>query len=257
MNRRGRANARTLVKPGIFATKAFGQTANGCSERPERQSPTKSGRKTMSDVNTVLSMIKEHDCKFVDLRFTDPRGKMQHVTQAIETIDEESLVEGFMFDGSSIAGWKAINESDMSLKLDLSTARVDPFFAQPTLMILCDVVDPITGQPYERDPRSTAKAALNHLNSLGIGDTAFFGPEAEFFVFEDVKIKTGSNIGYYEVDHPEGPYNSARAYEEGNMGHRPGVKGGYFPVPPVDSDCLLYTSPSPRDRTRSRMPSSA
>jgi glutamine synthetase len=161
---------------------------------------------------------------------------MQHVTQAIETIDEESLTEGFMFDGSSIAGWKAINESDMGLKPDLSTARVDPFFAQPTLMLFCDILDPITGQPYERDPRSTAKAAINYLNSLGIGDTAFFGPEAEFFVFEDVKIKTGSNVGYYELDHPELPANSARAYEEGNMGHRPGVKGGYFPVPPVDSE---------------------
>ena len=190
----------------------------------------------MSDVNTVLNMVKEHDCKFVDLRFTDPRGKMQHVTQAIETIDEESLIEGFMFDGSSIAGWKAINESDMNLKPDLSTARMDPFFAQPTLILICDIIDPITGQRYERDPRSTGKAALNYLESLGLGDTAFFGPEAEFFVFEDVKFKTGMNIGYYEVDHPEGPYNSARSYEEGNMGHRPGVKGGYFPVPPVDSE---------------------
>jgi glutamine synthetase len=103
-------------------------------------------------------------------------------------------------------------------------------------MLFCDILDPITGQPYERDPRSTAKAAINYLNSLGIGDTAFFGPEAEFFVFEDVKIKTGSNVGYYELDHPELPANSARAYEEGNMGHRPGVKGGYFPVPPVDSE---------------------
>jgi glutamine synthetase len=140
-----------------------------------------------------------------------------------------------MFDGSSIAGWKAINESDMGLKPDLVTAVMDPFFAQPTLAIYCDIVEPSTGQPYERDPRSTAKAALAYMESLGIGDTAFFGPEAEFFVFDDVKINVGMNVGYYEVDNEEGPYNSSRDYEEGNLGHRPGVKGGYFPVPPVDS----------------------
>ena len=187
------------------------------------------------DVQSVMEMIEENDVRFVDLRFTDPRGKMQHVTQAVRTIDEDSLVEGFMFDGSSIAGWKAINESDMGLKLDLSTAVMDPFFAQPTMAIFCDIVEPSTGQPYDRDPRSTAKAAVTHMDSLGIGDTAFFGPEAEFFLFDDVKIDVQMNKGYYEVDNEEGPYNSARAYEEGNLGHRPGVKGGYFPVPPVDS----------------------
>jgi glutamine synthetase len=187
------------------------------------------------DVQSVMEMIEENDVRFVDLRFTDPRGKMQHVTQAVRTIDEDSLVEGFMFDGSSIAGWKAINESDMGLKLDLSTAVMDPFFAQPTMAIFCDIVEPSTGQPYDRDPRSTAKAAVTHMDSLGIGDTAYFGPEAEFFLFDDVKIDVQMNKGYYEVDNEEGPYNSARAYEEGNLGHRPGVKGGYFPVPPVDS----------------------
>ncbi len=187
------------------------------------------------DVKRVMEMIEENDVKYVDLRFTDPRGKMQHVTQHVRTIDEDSLVEGFMFDGSSIAGWKAINESDMGLKLDLSTAVMDPFFAQPTLAIICDIVEPSTGQPYERDPRSTAKAALKYMQSLGIGDTAFFGPEAEFFVFDDVKYDVKGNKGYYELDSEEGPYNTARAYEEGNLGHRPGVKGGYFPVPPVDS----------------------
>jgi len=187
------------------------------------------------DVQSVMEMIEENDVRFVDLRFTDPRGKMQHVTQAVRTIDEDSLVEGFMFDGSSIAGWKAINESDMGLKLDLSTAVMDPFFAQPTMAIFCDIIEPSTGQPYDRDPRSTAKAAVTHMDSLGIGDTAFFGPEAEFFLFDDVKIDVQMNKGYYEVDNEEGPYNSARAYEEGNLGHRPGVKGGYFPVPPVDS----------------------
>jgi glutamine synthetase len=187
------------------------------------------------DVKNVIEMIEENDVKYVDLRFTDPRGKVHHVSQHVRTIDEDSLVEGFMFDGSSIAGWKAINESDMGLKPDLATAVMDPFFAQPTLAITCDIVEPSTGQPYERDPRSTAKGALKYMQSLGIGDTAYFGPEAEFFVFDDVKIDVKGNKAYYEVDSEEGPYNSARAYDEGNLGHRPGVKGGYFPLPPVDS----------------------
>ena len=190
----------------------------------------------MSDVNTILEMIKENDIRFIDLRFTDPRGKWQHLTQAIVTVDEESLQEGFMFDGSSIAGWKAINESDMLLMPDLSTATIDPFFAQATLVLVCDVLEPTTGEPYNRDPRSTAKAAINYMASQGIGDTAFFGPEAEFFVFDDVKYDVQGNRGYYEVDSSEGPYNTSRDYEEGNPGHRPGVKGGYFPVPPVDSE---------------------
>jgi len=190
----------------------------------------------MPDTKTIMEMIKENDIRFVDLRFTDPRGKWQHLTQAIVTVDEESLNEGFMFDGSSIAGWKAINESDMCLMPDLSTATVDPFFAQATLVLVCDVLEPTTGKPYNRDPRSTAKAAIDYMASQGIGDTAFFGPEAEFFVFDDVKFDVQMNRGYYEVDSSEGPYNTARDYEEGNPGHRPGIKGGYFPVPPVDSE---------------------
>ena len=189
----------------------------------------------MSDAKTIMEMIKENDISYVDLRFTDPRGKMQHVTQYIDTIDEESLAEGFMFDGSSIAGWKAINESDMKLMPDLSRAYIDPFFSQTTLAVFCDVLDPITGEPYERDPRGTAKAALAHMQAAGIADTAYFGPEAEFFIFEDVKVDVSMNRSMFQVDSAEGPYNSAREYEEGNMGHRPGVKGGYFPVPPVDS----------------------
>ena len=189
----------------------------------------------MSDAKTIMEMIKENDISYVDLRFTDPRGKMQHVTQHIDTIDKESLAEGFMFDGSSIAGWKAINESDMKLMPDLSRAYVDPFFSQTTLAVFCDVLDPITGEPYERDPRGTAKAALAHMQAAGIADTAYFGPEAEFFIFEDVKVDVSMNRSMFQVDSVEGPYNSARDYEEGNMGHRPGVKGGYFPVPPVDS----------------------
>jgi glutamine synthetase len=188
----------------------------------------------MTNAKTIIDFMKENDVNYVDLRFTDPRGKMQHVTQHIDTIDEDALAEGFMFDGSSIAGWKAINESDMTLMPDLSRFYIDPFFAQPTLALFCDVLDPATMQPYERDPRSTAKAALAHMASVGIADTAFFGPEAEFFIFDDVKIDVGMNVGMYKVDSVEGPYNSGRDYEEGNMGHRPGVKGGYFPVPPVD-----------------------
>jgi glutamine synthetase len=190
----------------------------------------------MSDASSIMEMITENDIRFVDLRFTDPRGKMQHLTQAISTVDEDSLIEGFMFDGSSIAGWKAINESDMCLMPDLSRATVDPFFAQSTLILFCDVLEPSTGQPYNRDPRSTAKAAVNYMESLGIGDTVFFGPEAEFFVFDDVKIDVTGNRSYAEVDSTEGPYNGARDYEEGNMGHRPPHKGGYFPVPPIDSE---------------------
>jgi glutamine synthetase len=151
-------------------------------------------------------------------------------------VDEESLKEGFMFDGSSIAGWKAINESDMCLMPDLTTATIDPFFAQATLVLVCDVLEPTTGKPYNRDPRSTAKAAVDYMANQGIGDTAFFGPEAEFFVFDDVKFDVQMNRSYYEVDSSEGPYNTARDYEEGNPGHRPGIKGGYFPVPPVDSE---------------------
>jgi glutamine synthetase len=189
----------------------------------------------MSDANAIMEMIKENDVSYVDLRFTDPRGKMQHVTQHIDTIDPETLAEGFMFDGSSIAGWKAINESDMKLMPDLSRAYIDPFFAQPTVALCCDVLDPMTDEAYERDPRGTAKAALAHMNAAGFADTAFFGPEAEFFIFEDVKIDVSMNRAMYQVDSVEGPYNSARSYEEGNTGHRPGVKGGYFPVPPVDS----------------------
>ncbi len=190
----------------------------------------------MSDTNAIMEMVKENDIRFVDLRFTDPRGKWQHLTQAIVTVDEDSLKEGFMFDGSSIAGWKAINESDMCLMPDLTTATIDPFFAQATLVLVCDVLEPTTGKPYNRDPRSTAKAAVDYMANQGIGDTAFFGPEAEFFVFDDVKFDVQMNRGYYEVDSSEGPYNTARDYEEGNPGHRPGIKGGYFPVPPVDSE---------------------
>ncbi len=183
----------------------------------------------------VLDMIKENDVQYVDFRFTDPRGKWQHISQHVNTVDEDLLTEGIMFDGSSIEGWKAINESDMSLIPDLKTAVMDPFAAQPMLILFCDVIEPSTGQPYSRDPRSTARRAEAYVKSGGFGDTAYFGPEAEFFVFDDVRFEATMNRCAYEIDSDEGPYTSAKAYEDGNWGHRPRVKGGYFPVPPVDS----------------------
>jgi len=189
----------------------------------------------MSDPNKIMQMIKENDVKYVDLRFTDPRGKWQHLGMCADVMDEEALTEGVMFDGSSIAGWKAINESDMTLMPDLATAVMDPFAAQPMLILFCDIADPTTGQPYERDPRSTAKKAEAYLKASGIGDTAYFGPEAEFFVFDDVRFKVEMNHCFFEFSSEEGPYMSGERFEEGNIGHRPALKGGYFPVPPVDS----------------------
>lgn len=183
----------------------------------------------------VLKKLKSGEVKYVDLRFTDPKGKWQHVTFDQSIVDEEFFENGTMFDGSSIAGWKAINESDMVLMPDPATAVIDPFFAQPTLAIFCDVLEPSTGQPYSRDPRTTAKAAETYLASTGFGDTAFFGPEAEFFVFDDVRWSTDQNSIGVALDSIEGPYNSSADFEGGNLGHRPGPKGGYFPVPPVDS----------------------
>ena len=189
----------------------------------------------MSDVQTVLQMINDNDVKYVDFRFTDPRGKWQHTAQHVSTVDEDMLNEGIMFDGSSIAGWKDINESDMNLMPDLDTAVMDPFAAQPTLSLTCDVLEPSTGQPYERCPRGTARKAEAYLASTGVGDTAVFGPEAEFFVFDDVRFKADMHDAFYHLDSEELPGNSGKEYEDGNLGHRPRVKGGYFPVPPVDS----------------------
>jgi glutamine synthetase len=188
----------------------------------------------MSEVKKVLELIKEQEVKYVDFRFTDPRGKWQHLAHHVRTVDEDLLTDGIMFDGSSIAGWKAINESDMTLVPDLSTAVIDPFAAQTSLIIFCDIAEPGTGQSYARDPRSTAKKAEAYLATTGIGDKAFFGPEAEFFVFDDVRYKQTMNAGGYEIDSEEGPYNSFRTYPDGNTGHRPPIKGGYFPVAPVD-----------------------
>jgi glutamine synthetase len=189
----------------------------------------------MSDAKTVLEKMKEQEVAFVDFRFTDPRGKGQHTAQTTEAVDEDMLEDGIMFDGSSIAGWKAINESDMNLKPDLATAVMDPFAAQPTLILFCDVMEPLTGQPYSRDPRSTAGKAEAFLKSSGIGDTAYFGPEPEFFVFDDARWNVSQNNTFYAIDSEEGPYNTGTSMEGGNVGHRPAAKGGYFPVPPVDS----------------------
>src|SRR6195952_4800909 len=194
---------------------------------------------TEGSVEHVMDMIKENGVEFVDLRFTDPRGKWQHTAQHISTIDEDAFRDGIMFDGSSIAGWKAINESDMILQMDPDTAVMDPFAAKPSLIIFCDIVEPSTGQGYTRDPRSTAKRVEAYVKSTGIGDTIITGAEAEFFIFDSVRFGTGGNYGTYHIDSIEGPESRMKDYPEGNMGHRPLVKGGYFPVPPVDSESDL------------------
>ncbi len=192
-------------------------------------------KKPSSTHTAFFKLIKQHDIQYVSFRFTDIRGKLQHTAQHVSTVDEGLLNDGVMFDGSSIAGWKAINESDMILIPDVATAALDPFAAQPTLNVFCDVYEPSTGKPYTRDPRSIARAAEKYLSSLGIADKAFFGPEAEFFIFDDVRINVDMNHVGYKIDSSEGPYNAGREYAHGNMGHRPGVKGGYFPVAPIDS----------------------
>jgi len=189
----------------------------------------------MADTKKVFDMIQEHSVQYVDFRFTDPRGKWQHTAQAVSTVEEDTFVDGIMFDGSSIAGWKDINESDMCLLPDPDTAVMDPFSAQTSLILFCDVLEPTTGQGYSRDPRSAVKRAEAYLKQTGIGDTATFGPELEFFVFEDVRYDVSMNSTFYSIDEEEGPYNSGRQYDGGNSGHRPGIKGGYFPVQPVDS----------------------
>ncbi|MEX2617728.1 MAG: type I glutamate--ammonia ligase [Alphaproteobacteria bacterium] len=189
----------------------------------------------MSDIKNALKMIEENDVAFVDLRFTDPRGKWQHLGMCAHEMTEEAFTDGVMFDGSSIAGWRAINESDMTLIPDASTAVMDPFAAQPMLIVYCDIFEPLSGQPYDRDPRSTARRGEAYLKSTGIGDTIYFGPEAEFFIFDDVRYSTQQHSMSYAIDSEEGPYNTGKVYDEGNTGHRPRAKGGYFPVPPVDS----------------------
>lgn len=183
----------------------------------------------------VLNMIKENDVEYVDLRFSDTIGKEQHVTVPAHTIDEDFFEEGKMFDGSSIAGWKGINESDMILMPDTATALLDPFMQHNTLAITCDVLEPSSGEAYSRCPRSLAKRAEAYLQSTGLGDTAYFGPENEFFVFDGVRYENEMGGAFYQIDSEEAAWASGEDYEDGNLAHRPGVKGGYFPVPPVDS----------------------
>ncbi|MFA5989951.1 MAG: type I glutamate--ammonia ligase [Sphingomonas sp.] len=188
-----------------------------------------------NDAGKILSMIKDEEIEWVDLRFTDPKGKWQHLTMVSSVVGEDELTDGFMFDGSSIEGWKAINESDMILKPDLDAVYIDPFSATPMLILFCDIVEPSTGELYARDPRSTAKRAEAYLQNTGIGDTIYVGPEAEFFMFDDVQFETSYATSYYKIDDIELPTNTGRPYEGGNLGHRPRAKGGYFPVAPVDS----------------------
>ncbi|MBE9608982.1 glutamate--ammonia ligase [Chitinilyticum litopenaei] len=186
-------------------------------------------------VADVLKLIQENDIKFVDLRFTDTMGKEQHVTVPSHVVDEEWFAHGHAFDGSSIAGWKGIQASDMLLMPDADTANIDPFFDEPTVIITCDVIEPDTGKGYDRDPRSIAKRAEAYLKASGIGDTAYFGPEPEFFIFDNVRWGVDMSGCFLKIGSEEGAWATSEEFEGGNLGHRPRVKGGYFPVPPVDS----------------------
>ncbi len=187
-----------------------------------------------SNVDEVLKFIKDQDVKFVDVRFCDLPGVMQHFNVPASTVDADFFTVGQMFDGSSIRGFQAINESDMKLVPDIETAYVDPFRAQKTLNVNMSIVDPYTDEPYSRDPRQVARKAEAYLASTGIADTAFFAPEAEFYIFDDVRFKTAANEGYYHIDSIEGAWNTGRVEEGGNRGYKTRYKGGYFPVPPVD-----------------------
>ncbi|HSP86101.1 MAG TPA: type I glutamate--ammonia ligase [Psychrobacter sp.] len=185
--------------------------------------------------NKLLDLIKSSNAKWVDFRFTDTRGKEHHMSFPAHSVDEESMEDGKMFDGSSIAGWKGIEASDMILRPDPETAFIDPFFDAVTVVVTCDIIEPSTLQGYDRDPRSIARRAEEYLKSTGIGDTAYFGPEPEFFVFDEVKWSVGMSGVSHEIVAEEAAWSTNKDYEWGNMGHRPRVKGGYVPVPPVDS----------------------
>lgn len=185
--------------------------------------------------NEFLKFLKDEDVQYIDMNFTDIRGKWQHTTEHVGAFDAAKIEKGIYFDGSSIAGWKDINESDMNLRPDITKVCMDPFAAQKTVKVFCDVYEPSTEEPYDCDPRYVAAQAEKFLAKTGIGDTSYFGPEAEFFVFEDVHVHNDQNRVGYHIDSVEGPYNSGRAYQDGNMGHRPPPKGGYFPESPVDT----------------------
>src|SRR5690606_11587055 len=193
------------------------------------------GGRTQTTVKDVLDLMKAEEVEYVDVRFTDPKGKLQHVTLVADLVDEDFFEEGFMFDGSSIAGWKSIDQSDMKLMPDASSAYIDPFYAEKTLCLHCNVVEPDTGEPYARDPRGTAVKAEAYLKSSGIGDTAFFGPEAEFFLFDDVRYSVTPQKVAFELDSVDAAWNTDTVYEDGNLAHRAAHKGGYFPVNPVDA----------------------
>ena len=198
---------------------------------------TYDGKITMSDNNEgkkTLNLIQSEEARWVDMRFTDTRGKEHHVTLPVEEINPKFFEEGKMFDGSSIAGWKGINESDMILMPDDNSAVVDPFFEDPTINLRCHIIDPATERGYNRDPRSIAMRAENFLRTQKLGDAALFGPEPEFFVFDDVRFDNSMSGAFYQIGSSEAAWSSGKKYQEGNLGHRPMVKGGYFPVPPVD-----------------------
>ena len=182
----------------------------------------------------MLKTISDENVEYVDIRFTDPRGKLQHVTVMSDQVDGDFIDEGFMFDGSSIAGWKSIEASDMKLMIDTDSAYIDPFYAEKTLCVHCSVVEPDTGEAYERDPRGTAEKAEAYLKSSGVGDVAYMGPEAEFFLFDNVRFSNEMNKVSFEVDALDASWNTDTDYEMGNTGHRPAIKGGYFPVNPID-----------------------
>ena len=188
--------------------------------------------KTVAD---VMKLVKEKECTFVDFRFVDTKGKEQHTTVPISAFDEDKFESGHAFDGSSIAGWKGIEASDMLLMPDPTACYIDPFYEEPTLVITCDVIEPSDGKGYDRDPRSIAKRAENYLKSTGLGDAAYFGPEPEFFIFDGVRWGADMQGCFVKVDSEEAPWSSAAEIEGGNTGHRPGKKGGYFPVAPVDT----------------------
>ena len=185
-------------------------------------------------IKDAIQLMKDEEVEYVDVRFTDPRGKLQHVTLVADLVDEDFFDEGFMFDGSSIAGWKSIDQSDMKLIPDADSVYIDPFYAEKTMAVHCTVVEPDTGEAYSRDPRSTALKAEAYLKASGIGDAAYFGPEAEFFVFDDVRYSVTPAKVAYQIDAEAAAWNTDAEFEMGNLGHRAGHKGGYFPVNPVD-----------------------
>ena len=188
--------------------------------------------KTVAD---VMKLVKDNEVKFVDFRFTDTRGKEQHVSVPVSAFDEDKFTSGHAFDGSSIAGWKGIEASDMILMPDAGTAYIDPFYEESTIVLTCDVIEPSDGKGYDRDPRSIAKRAEAYLKASGIGDVAYFGPEPEFFIFDSVTWGADMSGSFVKINSEEAPWSTGKEFEGGNLGHRPAVKGGYFPVPPVDS----------------------